>query len=409
MSLLNYVQLYRAVGKPTIQNGLFAGEIEFNPDNIKLVQSLWKQSNNAFDELIFDGKEFLEKDNWPKIGKKIEFVVRIPADSADTFHSTISKFIQQTPKLSRGEMPTDFYVISEDYYSGDGIPFEPVEKLAAICLFIQKLSELAHYYDLRSSNGNLKLVFVQPNDTESASPVEIVTKIEEKFLDYDPPDICLIDELCRENLQTDPHFNAKKGVFGVTLADFMKKRSPGYSDFEYLIQNWRDFILQYQKNLATYLSGFAFHKAKREVAEAEFHIAEQFSKIISEIAGKLLSIPISFALVIAIAKSNAALESMLLFAGLLIAAIIVDRAVNNQQMQLQRVSHAKNVLFNSLEGRKDTYPEELRDAVSTMISNLNKNEDKLEKSLVLYRILTWMPTIISILILLYNYYTPAKN
>lgn len=155
-----------------------------------------------------------------------------------------------------------------------------------------------------------------------------------------------------------------------------------------------EFAAIFVKNLDTYLSGFAFHKAKREVAEAELKIADEFSKIIIDITGKLLGIPISLAAAIAITKSTSAFECLIIVAGLGLATLIFSGTVGNQQRQLKRIIHAKNVVFNALEGKQEIYPAELKSAISEMKSGLDNNESKLRWLLWLFRCLSWAPFIV---------------
>lgn len=228
--------------------------------------------------------------------------------------------------------------------------------------------------------------------------MEIETRINPTILSYEPPDVCLIDELCLGDIRTDPHFSAKRGVFGVTLIEFMNKRPLEQNKFEWLIHHWREFIILYQQNLGTYLSGFAFHKVKQEIAEKQFYIAEKLSKITSEITGKLLSIPISFAVIIAIVKSDILYEKLILVIGLLLAALVVAGSVKNQQKQLERIRHSKQVTFNSFEGNKDLYPVDNQIDIKKMVAGLDRNETYLFRLLWFFRVLSWVPVTVSALI-----------
>ena len=213
------------------------------------------------------------------------------------------------------------------------------------------------------------------------------------MLDGNIPDITLVESLRVGNSTTDPHYSSKVAVFRVSLAEFLNKRPVGLPAFSYLVLQWDDFTNVFIKNLDTYLSGFAFHKAKREVAEAELKIADEFSKIIIDITGKLLGIPISIVAAIAITKSTSVLEGLMIVIGLGLATLIFSGTVGNQQRQLQRIIHAKNVVFNALEGKQEVYPDELKTAITEMKTGLDKNEDKLRSLLWLFRCLSWAPFI----------------
>jgi hypothetical protein len=163
--------------------------------------------------------------------------------------------------------------------------------------------------------------------------------------------------------------------------------------FSKLVKEWDNFLYTYKKNLETYLSGFAFHKAKREVAEAEVEIASQFSKIVGDITGKLFAIPLSFAAVIAFSKATDTLDKALVFVGLLISSLIIYGVVSNQKRQLERITHAKDIVLGSFRGNADIYPADLSDAITNMKDNLDKNESKLNSTLGYFMFLAWVPVI----------------
>ncbi len=402
MSLSPIVELFRASGPPEFTSGRFSAELRFNGETRNLIENVWKQNPGVFEELLVDGREVLDNDPLPSSGVKFTFTVQPPQNSSSTFHLSLNDFIKTTPQISRGQIPSDYYLVNENYYSEDNNHPKKIINLSIICKIIDNLSRIAHYHDTKTSADHFKLVFFQPGGAKNTSPVELDTKVTEEILSYDAPDLSIIDNLSKSSASIDPHYNEKIGVFWSTLTEFMKNDIGTLTKFSYLIKNWSLFIDNYQNNLGTYLSGFAFHKAKREVAEAEFQIADQFAKVISEIAGKLLSIPVSFAVVIAITKTSSAIEGPLLVCGLLLASTIIAGAVRNQQKQLERIDHAKTVIFDAIEGKCDSYPEKLQESVADMKNNLNKNEVSLRRLLWVYRTLSWAPAIVGVFIYAFN-------
>jgi len=401
MDLYPYVNIFRAAGKPASNGSNFQGTIKFDDEIIQLINELREKEGNAFETILIDGNLLLDEP-LPANGDVIEVHMRLPGGSGNRFYKSIEDMLN-LPQLSKGKMLDEFYIIDEDYYSGDAIKHSKIEKLKSICQFIKRLSELANYHDSKTTDNHLKLVFVQPSEKETVSPVELSTKIDKNLLDYDPPDICTIDDLCNGNIQTDPHLIAKKGVFRITLAEFLNKRSSNVSNFEYLIRNWNDLVVLYHNNIGTYLSGFAFHKARQEVAQAELEIAEHFSNLIGEITGKVLSIPISFVAVIAIIKSEFWYEGLIIVISLLMVALILDRSVGNQQKQLQCIGDAKEIKFDSFGGKRESYPEDLRQALDNMIKRINKNETALKRLLCFFRAGGWIPCFAGFIVFLYTY------
>ena len=396
MALAPIVKLYRKANKPPIIGGVFSSRLAVDTDVISLIKSIRESYPNLFDEILVDGVEVETTEALPEQGSYVEFIFRLPTGADCKFYPSLPGLITGAPKISRGEIPSEFYLIEEDYFSGTDTLLPKLEKLTVVCQLIKGLSDLAHYHDEKTNSGQYRLIFIQPEDTAQpmAKAIEVDTTISIDMLDGNIPDVSLVESLRTGNLTSDPHYSSKVGVFRVSLAEFLKKCPVGLPVFSFLVSQWDEFATVFIKNLDTYLSGFAFHKAKREVAEAELKIADEFSKIIIDITGKLLGIPISLAAVIAITKSTSVLESLIVVAGLGLATLIFSGTVGNQQRQLQRIIHAKNVVFNALEGKQEIYPDELKSAISEMRTGLNKNESKLRWLLWLFRCLSWTPFIV---------------
>lgn len=410
MALAPIVELFRIVNRPPIDDGVFSSRLALTDDLIKLINSIIKLYPDQFDEILIDGDEITGEISQGQ-GKDIEFSFRLRTGTDSKFYPSLAGLIAGTPKVSRGEIPSEFYLVEENYFSGTDNTFPKLDKLAVICKLIKGLSDLAHYHDEKTGAGHYRLIFIQPEDsTQPASKaVEIDTTINADMLDGSIPDLTLIESLRADNPKTDPHYSSKVGVFRVSLAEFLQMCPVGQATFSFLVSEWEDFISVFNNNLDTYLSGFAFHKAKREVAEAELKISDEFSRIIIDITGKLLGIPISLAAAIAIMKSTSVLESLMIVIGLGLATLIFSGTVGNQQRQLQRIVHAKNIVFNALEGKQEVYPDELKSAISEMKTGLDKNENKLRWLLRLFRCLSWAPFLVGVVIFGVFYLAPQQN
>ena len=402
MALSSIVKLFRLVGCPEIVSGKVSASASFSKDIVTLIKIIQGQSTNIFKEILIDNNEIFASDDFPENGSTIEFIFQLPSSDAQRFYESIFDFIKTCRQASRGDLPEKFYLIDHDYLHGEDDPFEEIIKLEKICQLIKGLSEIAPYHEQRCID-HLKLIFVHPGgETKPTNGVfELNTKITQEMLTVNTLDISIVDALTKGTPEKNPHYNLQKGIFGASLSEFVSQKYRAEDSFSYLILNWNNFLLLYQKNLETFLSGFAFHKAKKEVAEEEIKIADQLSKIINDIIGKMLGIPISFAAIVALTKSSNLTESVIITLGLLLAAIVLSGTISNQQNQLKRIIHAKNLIIKSIEIKKDTYPEELKNQVEEMSCNLDSNQKKLISILWTFRILSWLPIIISEILIVY--------
>lgn len=397
MSIGALVTLYRMVGRPALSSGAFSGAIVAE-DCRELIKDIVKSRSGQFIDFTVDKNDLPPTGDIPD-GSKVYFNVRPEARSSSRFYNNISDFLKQDKKIGRGEMPSGFYLVEEDYFD-DGIESNvSVSRLANVCELISCLSKLAHYHDEKAKTRFLRLVFLKPEEIGNTHPVVVETFVDEDLLKASgeiPTD--RLKYLCESSEAEDPHYRERLGVFGNTMAEFIQARPESEKPFYYLVKSWSSFLEVYDKNLAVYLSGFAFHKAKREVAEAEVSISSKLSQVIGDITGKLLGIPVSFAAVIAIPKAGGVFESTLIVLGLLVATFVIVEVIENQKRQLSRVTDSKNLVLSAFQGRKDIYPTDLSDAVDRITTNLGNDGEKLERLLCFFRVLAWIPVLLALVV-----------
>ena len=129
-----------------------------------------------FDEILVDGVEISSGEILPVQGESVEFILRLPTGTDCKFYPSLSGLITGVPKISRGEIPSEFYLIEEDYFSGTDAPFQKLKKLDAICRLIKGISDLAHYHDEKTSSGQYRLIFIQPESP--SQPIDKAIEID---------------------------------------------------------------------------------------------------------------------------------------------------------------------------------------------------------------------------------------
>lgn len=411
MAFCDVVKLFRLVGQPTITKQKFSVKVAYSTEISSILRSINKEDPGCIDDLFIDGVAFIAGAELPADGNEISFECNLPQNSSSKFYKSFEDLLVQVPSICRGQIPDQFYVIEDDFFTQDGDKCpQKFQTLVCIVELIKSLSQLAHYHDQKASTKSLRLVFIHPdNVTRSISPTVLETDIPQHMISQLLINPQLATILASDNAAQNPHYNAEKGVFGTTITDFVSRSSSPKIAFEYLLTNWDQFTFLYHRNLSTYLSGFAFHKAKKEISDTEFKIAEQFSKVISEITGKLLSIPLSLAAVVAIIRSTNWKESLLILVGLSLASLLISKVVKNQKRQFDRIVHAKRVAFDAIEGNQTEFPRELSDEVRDMKDKLDENEDILEETLSLYQKLSWAPTYIGIGVFLLHHSSEVQK
>lgn len=405
MTILSIVNLYREAGRPDINDGCFTLSTVLTADIKKNIFEIYSTNPTCIDDCCIDGTQTDLTEKLPANGK-IDIDIRLPTSNSARLYTSTEDLLEKVPSISHGEFPSDYYLIDHNYYCLEDNEPAKISALKKICELIFYLSQLAIYQDSKHDGDYYKLVFIHAGGTNQSYPIEINTHVDSDLLGLPTPDIRVLENLCSQQAATAAHYQAERGVFTTTITDFLHQQARD-NKFKYLITNWLKFIDQYQNNLSTYLSGFTFHKAKREIATAEFDLADQFSKVIGDITGKLFGIPLSLAATIGLLKADSFWEKSLMLLGLFIISWLIYEIVLNQREHLKRIKHAKDFVFNSLEGKQENYPDDLKQEVAQMITEINKREISLESKITFFQCFAWTPIFLGFVVFLgtYNVYS----
>ena len=237
------------------------------------------------------------------------------------------------------------------------------------------------------------MVFILHSESESTSIV-IETNITEKVLNDNEINLSLINSLVQIESNADIHYIEKINTFRNTIIEYASRNG---SPFDNLIENWNSECELYSNNLAAYMSAFSFHKARKEVVDAELEYSEKFSKIISEISNKALAIPISLAGSIAIFNLASRSDLIITFLGIVITAIICSAMIVSQKKQLDRITHSKEILFTQIKARIKDDTSDLKASFQEAMQKLDDNEDFCRTVLNTLLSMAWMPTLIGII------------
>ncbi|ECL4293766.1 hypothetical protein FTG89_24435, partial [Salmonella enterica] len=371
--LKTLVELYRTAGKPTISGVYLPLQLDYSPKADAFIRELTCSPRAAQyiveDELIADGV-FIENNVLPIDWQSISITLKLPRDSVQRFHNSITDLITFS-SVRNGEFPTDFYIIDLDYYSKDTITPPAVQKVKNVCRLIKALSKLAHYHDRKATDGEPRLVFIQGSDGRSKSAI-LQPTITNEMLGYSDIDCNIVEQLQDEHSINDVnHHIEKRGIFRNTLVEYINENN---FNFQQLIEHWAGFCLAYDNNLSVYLSGFNFHKARKDVAAAELDFSEKTAKTISDLTAKILTIPLSLLAAIGIWKLSALTEQLVVASGVVFTSLIINLIISSQWKQLRRIIHSKNMVFNPFILKLKKYPSELQGDINKAIQELKNNE-----------------------------------
>lgn len=405
MSLYPLVNLYRKVlSSARIDENVLVAEAPYSEEIKELItQVRGDEFLGRFKDIEIDDQDFTDE-VLPATSGVVSFELVLRTGGTKRFYRNFGDFISSNSSINRGEIPEEFYLIEEDCYSFDEAVDSCVSALSRFCEFVICLSKLAHYHDAKKTDDTLKLVFIHPEDGGGKRALEVEVKANEKIVNMASElDLGVLQSLSNHDQTTDVHYYEKINIFTSTLIDVVGKDAGGGRAFQKLVESWQEFLETFDKNVSTYMSGFAFHKAKREVAEAEISLSEKMSKILSDITTRVLSIPLSFAAIIVLLKADGFWEAYFIVVGVFITSVIISQLVANQQVQFKRVVHSKELTLSSFIGKQSEYPADLKSHIENMISELDRYEKKVKVTLGVFRVLSWAPITIALLIFVWVY------
>lgn len=390
-----FAAAYRMLGRPKL---LTRSSFHFRADTCSqhvehAIAMLLASQTGRFDEILVDGKEFQSADfKFPAKWSNFEFVYKLGGGEVGVYKN-FQQLLIECKAIVRGTVLSELYLIDEDVCSqGDENPDPRLENLKSLCDLIACLADLAHYHDEKLRGEEYRLIFVEEDGVKGAKTIALQPNIDLELLQYNVSSL-LLGTLLESNFEVNPHIVKERSIFRASLVEFSAEISDGRERFKFLVMNWKEFLRLYNNNLDTYLSGFSFHKAKQEVGIAELSIADQLSKLISDISGKILSIPISLVVLVAIGKSDNGFESAVLVLGVTLTSFIMAETIGAQKLQYNRICHSRMLLFSAHEKKIEIYPDDLKAYLRSAVRGLVRNEKMLGRSLVALRCLVWIPAV----------------
>lgn len=350
--MLNYlVELYRLAGRPDVSAGTLTYSGVCDSDFSAVVKACdgLEDKYGRFSYLIT-----------PDSGC-VEFEYILPSGDC-RFFSNFSDFVKNTPSLSRGEIPVEFYIVEDDWVSTSGDFNQGFEKINNCCRLINALSKVVLVSDALSSPDYVNLIItVVPHDSKVPKAISLPTVVDERVLECDLSRLRLIEYFAQEENKGKIHFDEKKAILNSALSDVIgDSLGRGESSFMYLLCNWGRFLDFYWKNLQVYMHGFSFNALRQDIAKAELEYGSKISGIFSDVAGKLLALPVSLGALVILYKADQLVEVWAGSIGIFLVTLIFWGVLYNQWLCLRRLYSSFLQVFSQFSGQVESYPNNLR-------------------------------------------------
>jgi hypothetical protein len=353
------VQLYRELGRPRIERNT----ISFNGRVTDSVKALINEINKLpprfgrFSDLEWEENE-------------VDLEYQLPSSEVGRFHSSIAAFLDATPSLGFGELPTEFFIIDLDHYSGEIANDPKLIALANLCRFIRAITKLAAN-NRNSGQDENNLLFVVAADGKSPSKtLAIKAFVTVESLDFPLPHVRFLELLQSEVRKNDVHVEERLIIMRLAIADALVSITDEKKRFLHIVEHWPAILVRYQHNFSAFVHQYSFEKVRKEIATAEIDNATKMSAVLGDITGKLLALPVSLAAVVLLRKATADDEFWIGFAGLVCVTFIFLALLINQWLQVIRLRGSFQIVFGQYDVAK--FPSKLSEPISAARSNALK-------------------------------------
>lgn len=388
------VALYRALGAPTIEEGVIRYEGRPTPDIIGALK-MCDGLPAAFGKFEHRGEEADSLD--------IEF--RLPSNESGQFYTSVAEFVARNGSLGKGQFPSNVYIIELRWADCDDTEPPVIKALRQVCRLIELLALLAIGVDKDSSPDGYNLFFALPPD--GAKPPRtflLPTQVDAKVLDYELNHLSLLEEILNRKNENKAHLSERKLMIRMAVASVIEKFESEPNLFLVIVREWREVLATYRANLQTYVYSFSFERVRREVAQAEIDYGTKLSGVLGDIAGKMLALPISLAGLIALDKTTSGFEGFILVLGLAVVSVVLLAILHNQMLQVERLLHSFNVIFDDFKDKIKTYPTKLQGLLRITIDQVDKQGRTLTNTFRLLKVLSLLPIVGALLLALIKYW-----
>ncbi|MGB7647302.1 MAG: hypothetical protein WBM22_17770 [Pseudomonas fluorescens] len=388
------VALYRALGAPTIHDGVVSYE---GAPTAGIISAL-----RMCDELPAAYGKF---EHLSEEADSLEIEFRLPSNESGHFYSSLAEFVARNGSLGKGQFPSNVYITELRWADSDDIEPPEIKYLRRVCRLIELLALLAIGVDRDSSPDGYNLFFALPPD--GAKPPRtflLPTQIDVKVLDYELNHLSLLEEILNRKNENKAHLSERKLMIRMAVASVIEKFESEPNLLLVIVREWREVLATYRANLQTYVYSFSFERVRREVAQAEIDYGTKLSGVLGDIAGKMLALPISLAGLVALEKTTSKFEGFILVLGLAVVSVVLLAILHNQMLQTERLLHSFNVIFDDFKDKIKTYPPKLQRLLRITIDQVDKQGLTLTRTFRLLKGLSLIPILGALVLAMIKYW-----
>lgn len=375
------VELYRIIGRPALSQAGSFGYSGTPSTQLQILIKLVEDMPSHYGEMMYH-----------RVKSGVTSFEFTPVSSGEnSFFNDFATLIQKTPSLGCGKPLTNFYIITEDWSSNESVINAQNEKILKTCKLIKDLTKIAVSEHLQTSSYNL--VFSTPNGNNKPPKTMVLqTKISPKILDFDIKKTSLIGSLASEENKGRIHLEERRAILNGAICEALDALPEDIPNrFIALLEQWDLILDSYWQNFQIYIHSFSFEKVRKEFAQAELDYGTKLSSAFSDIAGKMLALPISLIALITLHKATSGVEIFVTSLGLMMATIILVGILLNQLLNIQRLNSSLSISFENLTKSIKTYPKNLQKLINNAKQSIDSQKLVVHCTIIVFTVLSLVP------------------
>lgn len=390
------VNLYRLLGKPSFDEAhSFSVTV---PKDQELLAELDAASSM---DSSFGTFSYREK------GTELRVEGELPQNSDGHFFISVEDFIERTPSLNKGIFRDNFYIRDKDFSSTEELDScEDIYNIARIVDFIKALRDFAAItLDDDQTLESGKLIFLKAADGKSTHQAAVLkVNILPSLASIKIKKYLILSEIKSAKERNKPHIEERVLLMNSAISEIISECVDDDRDFEYLVKNWDKVTKKYFHDLHAYMNGFSFDAVRKKISDSVMESTTKINNALGDVGTKILAVPVSVAALVVLQESKNDVSFWFGWLGICIASIVLSKTVNHYSDQLKNLMKSFEFNLEVASLSRKAFGSVVRKELKRIDDFIVYQNNKISKTINLYRIVVWVPVLFSMGFIINRYY-----
>lgn len=382
-----YVDIYRAIGSPSFEDGQTLYVSTPLTDELKELIDRYQASVEKFGNVDFD---YIDNNN-----VEVEFTVVQYVKGA--IFRDVAHFTENTASIKKGNFRNNFYIKSLNYLSGDDYVPNEITKINQITEFIRCLREFASLsMDKEQSMEGERIFFLKPSDGKSSQKAATLKlNLTNTIFNHQIDGFLILKALTNsDHKEKKSHVEERILLMNNAIAQTLDECEDDDADLEYLIKNWGKINKKYLHDLHAYLTSFSFDAAKKKISDGLIESTTKINNSLGELGTKLFASPALMAALLVIKDSKSDVSFYIGIIGIVVTSLIIFRSISHYNSQVDNLLASFSFNLQEFSKPKKSFSSIVKKEIERISNFKLKEEKRISRTLCLYKFSAIIPIIV---------------